>query len=246
MIEDDIYTFRIDAYTPDTIPMARLAEYMGALANVFGEKSSVHFKGLANGSTKVVARVQREAAPKVRDNVSNAIAGDRQTDPAKAYKLVNVMLRDDNAAATLDRGDSNVLNFPGTKMLRPPKLGPFNQAVEKDGVLVRIGGKDKSAHAIIEDGDRVTWSFEVTRELAIELAHHLFGKPIRLAGTGRFFRDDEGQWQHTALRATDFHALNADSLADVVGRIRRLPVNTWKSGTDPMTLLRSLREDEVN
>ncbi|HHW4684702.1 MAG TPA: hypothetical protein ACQGQG_05155 [Xylella sp.] len=39
------------------------------------------------------------------------------------------------------------------------KLGPFTQDVIKDGVLIRIEGKDKSAHAIIEESDGNTWSF---------------------------------------------------------------------------------------
>lgn len=244
MMGDDIYTFRIDAYTPDTIPMARLAEYMAVLAAMFGEKDSVHFKGIEPGSTKLLTRVEREAAPKVRDNINNARSGDGKPDAVKAYKQTNEMLRKDNAAASLERSGTNILDFPGRKMPRPPKLGPFNQGVEKDGVLVRIGGKDKSAHAMIEDGDGNTWSFEVTRELAIDLAHHLFGKPIRLLGTGRFFRDEEGEWQHSALRATDFHPLNADSLLDVVGRIRRLPEDTWRLGVDPIAMLRSLRNDD--
>lgn len=245
-MDDDIYTFRIDAYSPETIPMARLAEYMAVLATMFGERDKVHFKELKGGSTRLLTRVEREAAPKVRDNVNNASTGDGRPEAAKAYKQANEMLRKDNAAGTLDRDGSNILVFPGWKLAKPPKLGPFNQGIQKSGVLVRVGGMDKSAHAMIEDADGATWSFEVTRELAMELAHHLFGKPIRLTGTGRFFRDEEGEWQCSVLRATDFHELNSDALSDVVGRIRRLPQGTWKAGIDPMALLRSLRDDEVH
>ncbi|WP_139350409.1 hypothetical protein [Rhodanobacter sp. B04] len=243
-MEDDIYTFRIDAYTPDTMPMARLAEYMAVIANMFGEQGSVHFKGIELGSTKLLSRVEREAAPKVRDNIHNAQSGDGKPEAVKAYKKANEMLREDNAAATLQRSGANVLDFPGRKAIRPPKLGPFNQGIEKDGVLVRIGGKDASAHAMIEDGVGNIWSFEVTRELAIELAPHLFGAPIRLVGTGRFFRDEEGQWQHSVLKATNFLELNNDSLSDVVGRIRKLPQDTWNLGVDPLAMLRSLRNDD--
>ncbi|WP_162455084.1 hypothetical protein [Pseudoxanthomonas kalamensis] len=247
MIEEDIYTFRIDAYTPDTIPMARLAAYMAELAAMFGEKDRVHFKGLKAGSTKLLSRVEREAAPKVRNNLMNAASGE-ESEAAKSFKKLNEMLRDDNAEAKLVRGKSNILNFPGRKAVRPPKLGPFNQGVVRDGILVRIGGKDKSAHAIIEDGDGYTWSFEVSRELAKELAHHLFGKPLRLTGQGRWFRDEEGQWQYSSLKAAEFKVLDDASLADVVGRIRGLPKDTWKQGVDPIQMLSSLRDDgsEVN
>lgn len=241
MMDDEIYTFHIDAFTPETMPMARLAEYMAVLATMLGERTSVHFQRLETGSTRLVSRIEREAAPKVRDNINSAQSGDATTEVAKAYKLANDMLRKDNAEGMLERCGSNVLAFPGRKAPRPVKLGPFNQTVEKDGVLVRIGGTDKTAHATIEDSDRETWSFEVTRELAIELAHHLFGKPIRLVGTGRFFRDEDARWQHTTLKATGFELLNAASLAEVVGKIRRLPEGTWKD--NPTDLLRRLRDD---
>lgn len=242
MIEDDIYTFRIDAFTPDTIPMARLAAYMAELATMFGEKERVHFKGLEKGSTKLLSRVEREAAPKVRSNLQNAASGE-EGEGSKSVKNLNDMLRDDNAVATLVRGESNVLNFPGRKIVRPPKLGPFNQGVVKDGILVRIGGRDKSAHAIIEDSDGRTWSFEVSRELAKELALHLFAKPLRLTGHGRWFRDEEGQWQYSSLKAAEFKVLDDASLIDVVEKIRGLPKETWRQGVDPIEMLRSLRDD---
>ncbi len=247
MIDEDIYTFRIGAYTPDTIPMARLAEYMAELAAMFGERDRVHFKGLKEGSTKLLSRVEREAVPKVRNNLMSAGSGE-EGESAKSFKKLNEMLRDDNAEAKLTLGRSNILNFPGRKAVRPPKLGPFNQGVVKDGILVRVGGKDRSAHAIIEDGDGCTWSFEVSRDLAKDLAHHLFGKPLRLTGHGRWFRDENGLWQYSSLKAAEFKVLDDASLADVIGKIRGLPGDIWKQGVDPIQMLDSLRDDgkEVN
>lgn len=48
------YRFQIDAYTPETITMARLAEYMTYLAQVLGETASVHFDRLLGSSRKAV------------------------------------------------------------------------------------------------------------------------------------------------------------------------------------------------
>jgi len=45
------YRFKIDAYTPDTMPMSRLAEYMRELSEMLGEPSAVHFERLEPGST---------------------------------------------------------------------------------------------------------------------------------------------------------------------------------------------------
>ena len=244
MAGEDIYTFDIDAYTPETIPMGRLAEYMAVLATMFGERDNVHFAGLQTGSTRLVSRVRKEASPKVRDNLLAAAAGEGRPDAAKAYRTANEMLRKDNASAMLLREDVNVLEFPGKKLVRPSKLGPFSQGVQKDGVLVRIGGVDRSAHATIEDSTGATWSFEVSRELAIDLAHHLFSRPIRLIGTGRFFRDEDGQWQHSALRANEFQTLLADSLSDTVHSLRHAADDAWLAQEDPMETLRSFRDGE--
>ena len=37
------YRFKIDAYTPQTMPLVRLAEYMAELAQLLGEPTAVHF-----------------------------------------------------------------------------------------------------------------------------------------------------------------------------------------------------------
>jgi hypothetical protein len=54
------YRFKITAYTPATIPMARLAEYMAELAVVLGEEEHVHFVRLQKGSTVLVHNIENE------------------------------------------------------------------------------------------------------------------------------------------------------------------------------------------
>ena len=60
------YRFKIDAYSPETIPMARLAEYMSDLAVLFGNRENVHFVQLEPGSTTLLQRIEYEAVPKVK------------------------------------------------------------------------------------------------------------------------------------------------------------------------------------
>jgi len=237
----EIYTFKIDAFTPETIPMARLAEYMVCLATLLGEKERVHFRDVKKGCVQLCSVVEREAAPKVAENIGKAVSGEA-TENTDANKRINEMLRMDNASAQLMRGETNILLFPGIKAPRPQRLGPFTQSIERDGVLLRIGGVDKSAHAIIADGDGNTWSFETSRELARRLAPHLFGNPIRLFGKCRCYRDEEGQWQYDAFKANDFDTLNDVSLAETVTTIRAMTVGTWEENAHE-TLL-AMRSDE--
>src|SRR5471030_3472991 len=65
MNEFDEYEFWFDAYTPETIPMERLAKYMAALAKMLGHGTSVHFDRMVSGSTVNILKVGREDAPKV-------------------------------------------------------------------------------------------------------------------------------------------------------------------------------------
>ena len=51
MEKEDI-TFRIDVFSPETLPMGRLAEYLAHLSTLYGQKEKVHFKGIEKGSKK--------------------------------------------------------------------------------------------------------------------------------------------------------------------------------------------------
>ena len=53
-----IYSLYIDAYSPETMPMARLAEYMQSFAQMLGHEAGVHFAGLKPGSTRLAGRVR--------------------------------------------------------------------------------------------------------------------------------------------------------------------------------------------
>jgi hypothetical protein len=119
------YQFRIDAYSPATIPMARLAQYMAELAVLFGERESVHFRGLTKGSTILNARIDREAVPKVRDRVIAVRAGDGSGDPMRAFHASNKLLRADNAVGVLrDAAPRSgvVIRFPGRELTEESSL----------------------------------------------------------------------------------------------------------------------------
>ena len=78
MKEQREYRFVIDAYRPDTLPMARLAEYMGELARLLGRLDQVHFVRLEEGSTALVQRVEPRLRPTSRND---STPSDRTTSP---------------------------------------------------------------------------------------------------------------------------------------------------------------------
>src|SRR5712692_9212888 len=90
------YRFKITAYTPATIPMARLAEYMLEIASLLGEKDHVHFVRLLRGSTVLVHKIESEAVPKVEERLTSVRQGKAPSDAIQSIKNINRKLREDN------------------------------------------------------------------------------------------------------------------------------------------------------
>lgn len=233
-MDDDEYEFWIDAYSPQTIPMERLAKYLAALAKMLGHGSSVHFNRLEMGSTKSLMLVQREDAPKVYERVENVARGQAANDATAAFDELNVLLRDDYAVGKLSRktphsrSSAVVLVFMGRDLPKPPTYGPFYEEAIVEGELVRIGGKDKSAHAQIVDPEGRTWSGEMDRDLAREMAQYLYkGSVLRVTGDARWERLENATWSLMMFKIKGFEVLADDTLDDATQRLRNLKKTDW-------------------
>jgi len=152
------YRFKIDAYTPQTMPMARLATYMAELAQLLGEPTAVHFKRLAPGSTVLVQTVDAEAVPKVRQRATAVRRGDGPQEALRAYKAINKFLREDNATGALRERQTSgiVLKFPG-RLEAEEKYTAVREFGSVDGVINRIGGRDETIHVSLDaDGRQIS------------------------------------------------------------------------------------------
>ena len=134
--------FTIDAYTPETIPMARLAEYMAQIAVLLGEPSNVLFMRIESGSLALVQSIDLEAMPKVENRLAQLRRGSGPPDAVKAAKLINRKLQEDNASGVLSTDDEKeILTFPGRRAAESWTFGAFNQQGSLDGIVVRLGGR---------------------------------------------------------------------------------------------------------
>lgn len=244
------YRFKIDAYTPDTIPMARLAEYMLDLAIFLGEKEHVHFMRLEEGSTTLVQRVDPASVPKVSVRISTieVAEGEGPEDALRAFRAIDRRLAEDNAVGHLYRGDgAEIIHFPGCEKAKPLTFGAFNQTGSLDGLLIKIGGKDETVPVHLQEGNAVHIC-NATREMARRLAPHLFTGTLRVHGTGRWERDAEGAWILKRFNIADFEVLEDALLSIVVARLREVPGSGWKEIDDPHAELQRLRQgpDEIH
>lgn len=236
------YQFRIgDGYTPATLPMERLAEYMAALARLLGEGSHVHFHTIEPGSVKLKARVDEPARPKVRERVRAVRDGGGLREARKAYDDLDNLLRKDNASGVLAGDDGAVIiPFPGRTRPEPLVFGPFRQDCTLDGSIFRIGGRDETKHVHILDGTAEFTELIASEAVALRLRNHLFGATLRFHGEGVWFRHGDGAWELRKFRINDFEELEDRPLSEVVASLRKVKGSTWREVADPV---RELIED---
>ncbi len=239
---DHEYRFKIEAYTPQTMPMARLAEYMRDLAILLGERDAVHFVKLKKGSTILVHTIEREAVPKVEDRVASVRSGTGPPEALQAERSINRRLRDDNASGALVRGTrATIIRFPGQEESEL-SFGAFAEEGSIDGVVIRIGGETDPCPVHLQSLDETqTYLCDVDRSLARALATYLFDREVRVHGVGRWQRDEHGTWSLERFRIRSFDPLDDLPLSAVVAKLRTIPGSQWAALDDPWAELDRIR-----
>jgi hypothetical protein len=230
------------SYTPGTLPMKRLAEYLAQLSALYGDTTSIHFQKVVKGSTQIVATVDEPAHSRVRDRVFGLATGGGPADARKAYDSIDAMLREDNAYGKLKaEGIGKVIPFPGRKRPLPPTIGPFKAEGSLEGQVIRIGGRDETMPVMLRDGAVVHSNLNAKPSVAKELAKHFLGAPVRVYGVGTWFRNPTGRWEMQSFTISRFDLLDDISLEEAVKRIRRVPGSIWSDVPDPVALLQKIR-----
>ncbi|MGH9904796.1 MAG: hypothetical protein ACRD8U_04320 [Pyrinomonadaceae bacterium] len=228
------YRFTIEAYSPDTIPMVRLGEYMAEFGRLLSNTSSVHFRGIEPGSTVLKAGVEFEAEPKVRRRLHEIKRSEAPTEAIESVTRLNDMLRYDNAigrilAATAinDHVYTEELFLPGKEIPVAEQIGPFWEPASIKAMLFRVGGRDETAHASLIDSARRVWNGELTREQATRMAADGLYRWFNVTGKARWIRTEEHAWRLLDLHIDDFNVLPVDSLAKDIEHLRSIKGNKW-------------------
>lgn len=237
------YKFKIDAYTRETMPLRRLAEYLDELAKVFGEDSNVHFDRLEEGSVVPVVRVDHAAIPKVRHHLHLVKLKEAPAKAMDASAKINKLLREDNASGYIATTDEKkVVIFPGVKRELSQAFGPFTQPGTLEGIPIMVGGEKDWVPIHLEGRKKETLICVAKRSKAKELASYLFSTPVRVEGIARWLRNEDSEWELVSFRVHDFVVLKVGSLATDVERLRNVP-GKWKELDDPLGELDSIRHD---
>ncbi len=237
--------FKIDAWTPETIPQERLGAYLIEISKFYGEAADIHFRTLKHGSAVLVSTIAETASPKVERRLRLINGGAASKDAVDAYKQIDKMLADDNAVGEITLGGCDlVVNFPGRTRPKPVEYGPFKEDGFLEGELIRIGGRDKSVHLALQDGDVTYSNIETDRETARKLGALIYGPVVRLWGVGTWRRSSQGKWLLEKFIVARFEVLENYSLADALQDMRAVQGSEWNLEHDPISTLLAERADE--
>jgi hypothetical protein len=244
MSENRQYRLKIDAFSVENLPMGRLAEYMAELAKLLGEREHVHFSHLEHGSAVLVSLVDEPSIPKVAERVQQMREGRAPKEVMQAFCNLDALLAKDNAVAVLiPPDDSNVIEFPGRTRPKPMRYGPFREHGMIDGVLIRIGGRDDTIPVWLKDGE-VEYHCQAREEVARRMAPYYLDGTLRVHGSGKWMREENGAWVLQQFDIEDFEPLDDSSLVDVVGKLRSVSGSRWHESEDAISDAMSLRSDQ--
>ncbi|MCI0466016.1 MAG: hypothetical protein L0Y57_03280 [Beijerinckiaceae bacterium] len=235
------FRFSIGAYTPETMPLGRLAEYLAELARLLGQDHAIHLVELDSGSTVLVYKIDAEVVPKIRERAEAVRRRDAPVPAMRSYDNLNKLLRDDAASASLLEDGAEILEFPGKKN-EIPHFPTVSERGEIDGEVVRVGGiSDPVPIMLTTDSGTTLSGCYAGRPIAKQLAQKLF-EPVRLFGEGRWSRTAEGRWLLNYFRIDHFQGLASEGLADALTKLRAIPGIEW--GDKIVDELLSLRHGE--
>src|SRR5664280_1922907 len=234
---EEVYELYIDAFTPETIPMARLADYMASFAELLGYGEHVHFGKPKPGSLRVAARVDEIARRKVDKRVDEVRYGGGPQPAQKALRDLDDKLAEDNAVGRIVRGKAKLIEFPGRTRHVEEQLGTL------DGEVIQIGGRDETINIHLKAGGQYLPPCVTSKAIARRLALHLFGAPIRVRGTGTWARMESGTWVLKKFEIVDFETLDETPLSKLFDGLRARLAPPEGGRMNPIDLMRQLREE---
>jgi hypothetical protein len=220
--------------------MKRLAEYMAEFARLLGEPERVHFVEVAEGSAVLVSRIDPQAETIVARRLLEVRKGEGDPEALKAERRIDAMLATDNAVGQLfDESGTEIIPFPGRLRPKPLRYGPFREDGVLEGVLIRVGGKDETVPVWLRDVT-IIHKCNAKEDLARRISvHYPTGDFLRVWGSGRWMREEDGAWSMERFDIREFEALDETSLPDVIKKLHAVRRAEW--GDDPIRDLQRLR-----
>ncbi len=231
------YTFRIQKFTPETMPFGRLVEYYAEIKRMLGVADNLHLTDVFESSHGTKFRVDFNYETALQKRIAELNAGTAPKTAARAQETLNAMLKADSTSADfVDNMGQNVIIFPG-KGIDSQSSIRIRDAATFVGEMYHIAGtKDDAKVRISTEAYGVVFC-TTTRDIAKALRDFLF-EEIKVSGRGTWTRDGAGIWDIDDFAITDFAPVKRESLRQTVDRVRSVGIN-W-----PEDVLADIRKIE--
>ncbi|MER8846908.1 hypothetical protein [Mesorhizobium australicum] len=220
-------SFVIPGYTPETIPLNRLIEYLQQMAVVLGDPENLHLVAIETGSVSPVLHAPKAVALEARERARRVARGDGTRKQVDAYNRIRRMVRRDarelGTPALLRSATAVLLEIPAASD-DSGVLSGVRQATSVDGQLIRVGGAGDDAALQVQDlQGKILSGFTAKRGMAKDLAAHLW-EPVRLHGIGLWERTGDGQWLLERMQVQSFEPIEDEDANLVLERLRSLNI----------------------
>jgi hypothetical protein len=216
------YRLVLEGFTPDTIPMVRLAEYMQQLAKMLGQDEHVHFEKVENNCTALVSRIDPRGVGKVAARVKSIRDKTAPSDAMKAFNALNSMLGEDSTTAVLKERKATIIRFPGT-LPEPEAVLTVPDEGTVIGYLYMLSDGKTGFQARISLESGRTLMCTVPSDVAKKLRDYLF-ETVKVSGPGVWTKSQEGEWSPAKLDIKDVVRVESASLRSLIDKLRTLQI----------------------
>jgi hypothetical protein len=236
------YLLRIKGFSPETLPLGRLGEYLAALAELLGPDAPVHFDKVTKGSAKLRMKVMEDSAHQVETRVRLAPAADPENEGRRGYERIQRLLCEDKTSAEFrpEKG-AVILQFPGGRSAPSARTASIREYGELLGRIIRVGGKDATVPIGLQvpDGSIVNCTATVDQARLLK-SYLLEPTDVLLTGVGRWTRDESGQWDVSEFKISDCTPVRYEGFDTALAEVRK-GGSGWDSEEDFDAALHRIR-----
>ena len=228
------YELHVFGTRPKTLSLLDFSELAKRFADLLGSQNSVHFGALRAGSARLMVRVDDDAKLDVQVHLIDART--KSTSMPKVARIDDYLRSKGWHGEVRNHDGATVITFPGAlNAVQPQEERVVHQMDSVVGRVIKIGGRDETVPMTLETADGSFVDVNIRgREMAKQLASHLFGAEIRVSGLATWKRDGDGEWSCCGILVDDFVVLNGTSVTDLFEQLKDLPDNGWNKLDDPI------------
>ncbi len=241
-----IVTLHIQGVNIENLSLEDVGQYLADFADLLGKDATPKYHSIRRGSLTMRAKVPAEREIDVKTRGFLLRTGDAPEDAIRARERISRRLGINRAkrATLLDSTNSKVIEIPVEKPLAiAPPVPNFVRAGSLQGKIIRIGGKQDPVSVEVQDVDGFVYLCRASRDVARKLARDMFDPVVRIHGSGRWYRTDEGVWRVDDFQISHHEVLDDTSFAQVISELRAIPAG-WKGLSDPYNELQKIKNGE--